>query len=315
MVHINHGIGIYRGLIQQGVAGAEREYLLIEYASGDKLFVPTDQFDRVQKYLGSEEQPPTVNRMGGADWERTKKQAKKSAEKLAGELVKLYKARREQPGHAFGPDTPWQHEMEDGFLYEETPDQLEAIQEVKGDMERPQPMDRLVCGDVGYGKTEVAIRAAFKAVMDGKQVVVLAPTTVLAQQHFTTFRERMAPYPVKVELLSRFRSKKDQDRVVADLAAGAVDIVIGTHRVLSKDVHLQGPRTARGGRGAALRREAQGAPQAASHPGGRADPHRDADSAHAAHGPERDPRYERDERPAARGVCPWRPARWSATTA
>ncbi len=239
VVHINHGIGIYRGLIQQGAAGAEREYLHIEYAAGDKLFVPTDQFDRVQKYLGSEEQPPAVNRMGGADWERTKKRAKKSAEKLAGELVKLYKARREQPGHAFGPDTPWQREMEDGFLYEETPDQLEAIQEVKEDMERPQPMDRLVCGDVGYGKTEVAIRAAFKAVMDGKQVVVLAPTTVLAQQHFTTFSERMAPYPVKVELLSRFRSKKDQDKVVADLAAGAVDIVIGTHRVLSKDVSFK----------------------------------------------------------------------------
>ncbi len=239
VVHINHGIGIYRGLVQQGLPGAEREYLHVEYASGDKLYVPTDQFDRVQKYLGSEEQPPVINRMGGADWERTKKRAKKSAEKLAGELVKLYKARQEQPGHAFGPDTPWQREMEDGFLYEETPDQLEAIQEVKQDMETPRPMDRLICGDVGYGKTEVAIRATFKAVMDGKQVAVLVPTTVLAQQHFTTFRERMAPYPVKVELLSRFRSKKDQDQVVKDIEAGAVDIIIGTHRLLSKDVQFK----------------------------------------------------------------------------
>jgi len=239
VVHINHGIGLYRGLVQQGLAGAEREYLHIEYASGDHLYVPTDQFDRVQKYLGSEEQPPTINRLGGADWERTKRRARKSAEKLAGDLIKLYKARQEQGGHAFAADTPWQREMEDGFLYEETPDQRQAIEEVKGDMEQPRPMDRLICGDVGYGKTEVAIRAAFKAVMDGKQVVVLAPTTVLAQQHFTTFQERMAPYPVRVELLSRFRSKREQDQVVADIAAGAVDIVIGTHRVLSKDVNFK----------------------------------------------------------------------------
>ena len=236
VVHINHGIGLYRGLVQQGPPGAEREYLGIEYASGDRLYVPTDQFDRVQKYLGGEDERPAVHRLGGAEWERTKRKAKKSAEKLAGELVKLYKARREQPGHAFAPDTPWQREMEEGFMYPETPDQLEAISEVKGDMEQPQPMDRLVCGDVGYGKTEVALRAAFKAVMDGKQVAVLAPTTVLAQQHFTTFRERMSPYPVRVALLSRFRSKREQDKVVADLAAGAVDIVIGTHRLLSKDV-------------------------------------------------------------------------------
>ena len=236
VVHIHHGIGLYRGLVQQGPPGAEREYLSIEYASGDRLYVPTDQFDRVQKYLGGEDERPAVHRLGGSEWERTKRKARKSAEKLAEELVKLYQARQEQPGHAFAPDTPWQHEMEEGFLYQETPDQLQTVAEVKQDMEQPRPMDRLVCGDVGYGKTEVALRAAFKAVMDGKQVAVLAPTTVLAQQHFLTFGERVAAYPIRVELLSRFRSKKEQDKVVADLAAGAVDIVIGTHRLLSKDV-------------------------------------------------------------------------------
>jgi transcription-repair coupling factor (superfamily II helicase) len=239
VVHINHGVGIYRGLVQRGLPGSEREYLLIEYAGDDRLYVPTDQFDRVQKYLGGEGERPAIHRLGGSEWERTKRKAKKSAQELAGQLIKLYSARREQPGHVFAPDTPWQREMEDGFPYEETPDQLQSIAEVKHDMEQPQPMDRLVCGDVGYGKTEVAIRAAFKAVMDGRQVALLVPTTVLAQQHFTTFQERMAPYPVKVELLSRFRTKKEQDRVVADLAAGVVDIAIGTHRLLSKDVHFK----------------------------------------------------------------------------
>ena len=236
VVHINHGIGIYRGLVRRQAEGEEREFLLIEYAGNDRLYVPTDQFDRVQKYLGGEEERPQVNRLGGSEWERTKRRAKKSALELAGELVRIYSARQQQPGYAFGPDTPWQREMEDGFEFEETPDQFQAIEEVKRDMEAPQPMDRLICGDVGYGKTEVAIRAAFKAVMDGKQVAVLVPTTVLAQQHFTTFTERLVPYPVKVELLSRFRSRKEQERVVADLASGAVDIVIGTHRLLSKDV-------------------------------------------------------------------------------
>jgi transcription-repair coupling factor (superfamily II helicase) len=239
VVHINHGVGIYRGLVQRGLPGSEREYLLIEYAGDDRLYVPTDQFDRVQKYLGGEDERPAIHRLGGNEWERTKKKAKKSAQELAGQLIRLYSARREQPGHVFAPDTPWQREMEDGFPYEETPDQLQSIAEVKQDMEQPQPMDRLVCGDVGYGKTEVAIRAAFKAVMDGRQVALLVPTTVLAQQHFTTFQERMAPYPVKVELLSRFRSKKEQDRVVADIAAGVVDIAVGTHRLLSKDVQFK----------------------------------------------------------------------------
>ena len=239
VVHINHGIGIYRGLVRRSAEGADREFLLIEYAGNDRLYVPADQFDRVQRYLGGEEERPEVHRLGGSEWERTKRRARKSARELAMELVKLYAARHSQPGHAFGPDTPWQREMEDGFLYEETPDQLEAIEAAKRDMEAPRPMDRLICGDVGYGKTEVAIRAAFKAVMDGKQVAVLAPTTVLAQQHHQTFRERLAPYPVRVELLSRFRTRKEQLQVVEGLAAGAVDIVIGTHRLLSRDVRFK----------------------------------------------------------------------------
>jgi len=239
VVHINHGIGIYRGLVRRSAEDAQREFILIEYAENDRLYVPTDQFDRVQKYLGGEEQRPQVHRLGGGEWERAKRRARKAARELAGELVRLYAARHRQPGHAFGPDTPWQREMEEGFEYEETPDQLAAIEDVKREMESPRPMDRLICGDVGYGKTEVAIRAAFKAVMDGKQVAVLVPTTVLAQQHYTTFRERLVPYPVRVELLSRFRSRKEQARTVADLAAGAVDIIVGTHRLLSKDIQFK----------------------------------------------------------------------------
>jgi len=239
VVHINHGVGIYRGLATRGPEGAEREYLLVEYADNDRLYVPSEQFDRVQKYLGGEEGRPQVHRLGGSEWERTKRRARRSARELAGELVRLYSARQRQTGHAFASDTPWQQEMEDGFMYEETPDQLNSIEAVKQDMEATRPMDRLVCGDVGYGKTEVAIRAAFKAVMDGKQVAVLVPTTVLAQQHYATFNERLAPYPVRIEMLSRFRSRKDQARVVSDLAAGAVDIVIGTHRLLSKDIQFK----------------------------------------------------------------------------
>jgi transcription-repair coupling factor (superfamily II helicase) len=239
VVHINHGVGIYRGLVNRGPGDSEREYLLIEYADEDKLYVPTEQFDRVQKYLGGEEERPAVHRLGGSEWERAKRRARKSAQKMAGELIRLYAARHRQAGHAFGADTPWQHEMEDGFEYEETPDQMGAIHAVKEAMEEATPMDRLVCGDVGYGKTEVAIRAAFKAVMDGKQVAVLVPTTVLAQQHYTTFKERLSPYPVRLDMLSRFRSKKEQKQVVEGLKGGSVDIVVGTHRLLSKDIEFK----------------------------------------------------------------------------
>ena len=239
VVHINHGIGIYRGLVRRSAEEGAREYLLVEYANEDKLYVPADQFDRVQKYLGGDEEPPAIHRLGGPEWERAKRKAKASARELAAELVRLYAARQQQPGHPFSPDAVWQREMEDGFPYEETPDQALAIEEVKRDMESERPMDRLVCGDVGFGKTEVAIRAAFKAVMDGMQVAVLAPTTVLAQQHATTFSERLAPYPVRIELLSRFRTRKEQLQVVEGLAAGSVDIVIGTHRLLSKDIQFK----------------------------------------------------------------------------
>ncbi|MBN1458533.1 MAG: transcription-repair coupling factor [Armatimonadetes bacterium] len=239
VVHINHGVGIYRGLVNRGPSDAQREYLLVEYADEDKLYVPAEQFDRVQKYLGGEEERPAVHRLGGSEWERAKRRAKKSAQKMAGELIRLYAARHRESGHAFAADTPWQHEMEDGFEYEETRDQMGAISAVKEDMEEAKPMDRLVCGDVGYGKTEVAIRAAFKAVMGGKQVAVLVPTTVLAQQHYTTFRERLSPYPVRIEMLSRFRSKKEQVAVVEGLKAGSVDIVVGTHRLLSKDIEFK----------------------------------------------------------------------------
>jgi len=239
VVHIHHGIGIYGGLTRQTVDGAEREYLLIRYAGQDKLYVPADQFDRVQKYIGGEAEPPPLNRLGGYEWERTKRKAQRSAKELAKELVELYSARSKEEGFPFSPDSPWQQEMEAGFPYEETEDQRQTLLQVKEDMEKPAPMERLVCGDVGFGKTEVAVRAAFKAVMDSKQVAVLVPTTVLAAQHFNTFRERLAPYPTRVEMLSRFRSPKDRKRIVAEVAAGAVDVVIGTHRLLSKDVKFK----------------------------------------------------------------------------
>ena len=236
VVHIHHGIGCYIGLIRREVMGVEREFLQIDYAGADKLFVPVDQLDRVQRYMGIEEQPPQVHRLGGGEWERIKRRTKKSTEELANQLLQLQAQRAKQPGFAFSPDTPWQREMEEGFPWIETTDQLRSIVEVKWDMEQPSPTDRLICGDVGYGKTEVAIRAAFKAIMDGKQVAVLVPTTVLAAQHFRTFRERMAAFPIRVELLSRSVGRSEQKQVVRDLAHGAVDLIIGTHRVISKDV-------------------------------------------------------------------------------
>ncbi len=239
IVHLHHGIGRYRGLVRLQMGGAEREYLLLEYAAEDRLYVPTDQIGLVQRYIGAEGAQVRIHRLGGADWEREKRQAKEATREMAASLLALYAVRATAPGHAFGPDTPWQGEMEAAFPYEETPHQRMAIEEVKRDMEAPRPMDRLVAGDVGYGKTEVALRAAFKAVMDGAQVAVVVPTTVLAQQHFGVFTERFAPYPVTVELLSRFRSPAEQKAVLAGLAAGTVDVVIGTHRLLGKDVRFR----------------------------------------------------------------------------
>jgi transcription-repair coupling factor (superfamily II helicase) len=239
VVHIHHGIGIYRSFTRLLVNGSERDYLIVEYAQNDRLYVPTDQINLVQRYIGVEGQPPKIHRLAGAEWEREKKKVKEAAEVLARELLQLYAKRESAEGHAFGPDTPWQQELEATFEFEETPDQWLAIQDVKRDMEQLRPMDRLIAGDVGYGKTEVALRAAFKAVMDGKQVALLVPTTVLAQQHYNVFLKRLATYPIKVDVLSRFRSRAEQRRAIEGLAAGEVDVVIGTHRLLQKDVQFK----------------------------------------------------------------------------
>jgi len=236
-VHQVHGVGRYAGMVRRAVAGAERDYLLLEYAEGDRLYVPSDQVGVVAKYVGGE--APRLHRLGSSDWTKAKARVRRAVRDMAGELVRLYSVRMSVPGHAFGPDMPWQAELEDAFPHEETRDQLAAIQEVKRDMEEPKPMDRLICGDVGYGKTEIAVRAAFKAVLDGKQVAVLVPTTLLAEQHFVTFSERYASFPVKVAMLSRFVSPKEQQKVLADAAAGEVDVLIGTHRLLSDDVRFK----------------------------------------------------------------------------
>lgn len=243
VVHEAHGVGRYVEMVQRTVQGATREYLVLEYAPakrghpGDRLFVPTDQLDQVTKYVGGE--APTLHRLGGADWAKTKQRAKKAVREIAGDLIKLYSARMAAPGHTFGPDTPWQRELEDAFPYAETPDQLTTIAEVKSDMEKSVPMDRLICGDVGYGKTEIAVRAAFKAVQDGKQVAVLVPTTLLVQQHFSTFAERYANFPVNVKALSRFQSDSEAKAVLEGLFEGSVDVVIGTHRLFSSETKFK----------------------------------------------------------------------------
>ena len=243
VVHEQHGVGRYLEMTSRTVAGATREYLVIEYAPSkrgqppDRLYVPTDQLDEVTRYSGGE--APSLHRLGGADWAKTKGRARKAVRQIAAELIRLYSARTASPGHAFGPDTPWQRELEDAFPYVETPDQLAAIDEVKQDMERSVPMDRLICGDVGNGKTEIAVRAAFKAVQDGMQVAVLVPTTLLVQQHLVTFGERYAPFPVKVRALSRFQSNAEAAETLRGLADGTVDVVIGTHRLLSPETRFK----------------------------------------------------------------------------
>ncbi len=236
VVHIEHGIGKFVGVITMKSAGADKEFLVLRYAAGDTLYVPTDQIDRVSRYIGAGDREPALNRLGTQEWARTRQRAKEAVEVLAQELLDLYASREVVDGHAFGRDTVWQQELESAFPYVETPDQTEAIEAVKRDMEAARPMDRLVCGDVGYGKTEVAVRAAFKAVNDGRQVAILVPTTVLAQQHFATFSERLEAFPVRVEVLSRFRTPADQQAVVRGIADGTVDICIGTHRLIQKDV-------------------------------------------------------------------------------
>lgn len=239
VVHISHGIGRYTGVITLEAAGTQRDYLMIQYAGEDKLYVPTEQIDLLQKYVGPEDSPPRLYKLGGTEWSKVKTKVKESVQDMALELLRLYAARESLKGHSFSPDTPWQREFEDAFPYEETPDQMKAIEEVKSDMEQSRPMDRLICGDVGYGKTEVAIRAAFKAVMDSKQVAVLVPTTILAQQHFATFKERFSGYPVNIAVLSRFQSPSQQRSILKRLKEGTVDIVIGTHRLLQPDMKFR----------------------------------------------------------------------------
>ncbi|HEX5483979.1 MAG TPA: transcription-repair coupling factor, partial [Terriglobia bacterium] len=244
VVHVDHGIGLYQGLKQIDVQGKRRDFMLLTYLDEAKLYVPLERLDLVEKYrsgTGEDGAKPTLDRLGSAAWARTKTRVKRALRDMTAELLKLYAERKMSGGAATGPDTPWQKEFEDAFEYEETPDQLKALEEIRKDLESPQPMDRLLCGDVGYGKTELAMRAAFKMVQDGRQVAVLAPTTVLAFQHFVTFRRRMAAFPVAIEMISRFRSAAEQKKIVADTAEGKVDILIGTHRLLSKDVNFKNP--------------------------------------------------------------------------
>ncbi len=236
VVHVDHGIGRYGGLVMLAVDGQEADYLLLDYAEGNRLYLPVQRMAAISKYVGSGDGAGRLDNLGGTSWQKTKEAIRTSVRQIAGDLLQLYAARQVVEGRETGSDTPWQHEFEAAFPFEETPDQLEAIAQVKADLERPRPMDRLVCGDVGYGKTEVAMRAALKVALDGRQVAVLVPTTILAQQHWGTFRDRLTPYPVRVEMLSRFRSPRDQKALLAGLATGTVDVVIGTHRLLSKDV-------------------------------------------------------------------------------
>ncbi|MDT8305332.1 MAG: transcription-repair coupling factor [Anaerolineae bacterium] len=239
VVHLDHGIGTFLGLVVRALGGTEREYLKVQYANDDVVYVPVHHADRLSKWVGADDRPPTLNRIGGRSWQAAKLKAQRDIAELADELLELYAAREMVDGHSFGRDGEWMAELEAGFPYQETEDQLQAIAAVKDDMEESRPMDRLICGDVGYGKTEVALRAAFKAVVDGKQVAVLVPTTVLAQQHYVTFSQRLQPFPVSVEMLSRFRTRKEQEQVLAGLRGGQVDIVIGTHRLLSEDVSFK----------------------------------------------------------------------------
>jgi transcription-repair coupling factor (superfamily II helicase) len=239
VVHVNNGIGVYKGIKQIEVQGHKRDYLDIEYSNGDKLYVPVDQLDLVQKYIGAEGKVPKVNKLGGNEWKKAKAKVKNSINEIAEDLVKLYAARSTLKGHKFSKDTQWQKQFEDEFPYEETPDQLTSLEEIKADMESDKVMDRLLCGDVGYGKTEVAIRAAFKAIMDGKQVAFLVPTTILAEQHYTNLKKRFSDFPVRIDMISRFRTSKQQKDTLKAVKEGNVDILIGTHRLVSKDIQFK----------------------------------------------------------------------------
>lgn len=239
VVHVNHGIGVYKGIKQIEVGGHKRDYLDIGYDKGDKVYVPVEQLDLIQKYVGSEGKQPKINKLGGAEWQKAKIKAKKSINEIAEDLVKLYAARSTLKGYKYSKDTQWQRQFEDEFPYEETPDQLISVEEIKGDMESDKPMDRLLCGDVGYGKTEVALRGAFKAVMDGKQVAFLVPTTILAEQHYKNMKKRFSDFPIKIDMVSRFRTAKEQKETLKATKEGNVDILVGTHRLVSKDIEFK----------------------------------------------------------------------------
>jgi transcription-repair coupling factor (superfamily II helicase) len=239
VVHVDHGIGIFIGLVNRTIDGIEREYLCIEYLDEAQLFVPVHQADRITRYIGADGHPPALSRLGSSEWRTAKAHVKEAVQEVAEDLLELYAQRNIIEGYAFSADSPWQQELEASFSYVETEDQMRVLAEVKQDMEMKRPMDRLICGDVGYGKTEVALRAAFKAVLDGKQVAILVPTTVLAQQHYQTFRQRLAAFPAEVEMLSRFRTPQQQKEILERLEKGAIDIVIGTHRLLSADVRFK----------------------------------------------------------------------------
>ncbi|MDU1708112.1 MAG: transcription-repair coupling factor, partial [Anaerococcus vaginalis] len=239
VVHENNGIGIYKGISKIEVNNTKKDYFVIEYNGNDKVFVPVDQMDLVSKYIGNKGDKPKISSLGSNQWKKAKQRAKKAVDEIADDLVELYAKRSKAKGHAFSEDTTWQKEFEDSFIYEETDSQVRSINEIKDDMENIKPMDRLLCGDVGYGKTEVALRAAFKAIMDGYQVCFLVPTTILASQHYSTMKERFKDYPVECALLSRFVSKKEQDKNIKNLKSGKIDIIVGTHRLLSNDIKFK----------------------------------------------------------------------------
>src|SRR5699024_8995110 len=239
VVHVHHGVGKYLGVETLEVGGVHKDYIKLQYKGTDQLFVPVDQMDQVQKYVASEDKSPRLNKLGGTEWKKTKAKVQQNVEDMADELIELYKEREMSVGYKYGPDTPQQNDFEIDFPYELTPDQGKSIEEIKQDMEVERPMDRLLCGDVGYGKTEVAVRAAFKAVMEGKQVAFLVPTTILAQQHYETLIERMQDFPIEIQLISRFRTTKEVKEVKEGLKSGEVDIVVGTHKLLGKDIHYK----------------------------------------------------------------------------
>ncbi len=300
VVHHQHGVGKYGGMVKRAIGGVERDYLLLEYRGGDKLYVPSDQIDTVRHYTGGE--TPTLSKLGGSDWQKTKARVRSEVRRIAQELVVLYRRRVTAVGHAFAPDTPWQRELEESFPYQETPDQVKAIAEVKEDMEAESPMDRLVCGDVGFGKTEVAIRAIFKAVQDGKQAAILVPTTLLASQHYSTFSERFAGYPIRVEVLSRFLTNAQAKKVVQGIGDGSVDVVVGHPPPAGQGLEVQGPRAPRRRRRAAVRRHPQRGDQATQDQRRRTHAQRHAHPENPRDEPHGHPRPHTAQHPAGRAT-------------